>query len=55
MREVQVREVQGMGGLKPEEECGGYGQDQRIDQDRILVIRPDWCRWGRSCPNNPIP
>ena len=50
-----MREVQGVGGLKPGEECGEYGQDQRIDQDRIRVIRPDWRRRGRSCPNNPTP
>ncbi len=50
-----MREVQGVGGSKPGEECVEYGQDQRIDQDRILVIRPDWRRQGRSCTNNPTP
>ena len=54
-----MREVQEAGGAKPGvklgEECEEYGQDQRIDQDRILVIHPDWHRRGWSCPNNPTP
>ncbi len=33
----------------------GYGQDQRIDQDRTLVIRPDCHRRRHHHPNSPTP
>ena len=39
----------------PGEMLEGYGQDQRVDQDRTLVIRPGIRHPGRCCPKSPTP